>query len=51
MEELRWVFPGMSLVLCLGFLVTMSRFKGSGRRFMCRGRYWQGEREIDPEIG
>ncbi len=32
-------------------LVAMSRFKGSGRRFMCMGRYWQGERETDPEIG
>lgn len=31
------MFPWMSLVLCLGFLVTMNPFMGSDRGFMCMG--------------
>ncbi len=39
------------MVLCLGFLLTMAPFLGSGRGAMGTARYGQGECEAYPELG
>jgi hypothetical protein len=32
-----WIFPLAGMLICLTFLIVMSRFAGTGGGFMCMG--------------